>query len=203
MCSRRSNPGKIARTPVDPPLRWVAALHGWLKEVWAGYYEKSPSWYPDEAYGYRNIPWDINNETYVDYKDRHEEWSEVWTELIPTEKGEKYESVFESWIRMKTTPYQFGLADLKATHWMLSVLTKRSIAIKCEWVPYTSHSHLSLLPSRFLISRFQTASLTDTGQIMQSKKMMLFLLGTTSYLSMILPMSSRTRPRSGWALSTR
>lgn len=65
--------------------------------------------------------------------DMFSEWTGVGSELIPTKKGKAYEAIFETWIRMKATPYKFGdNLDLKAVHWVMSGLTRRSIAMKYE-----------------------------------------------------------------------
>lgn len=104
-------------------IRWVAALHGSLKETWDGYYEPmvvEPE--EDENYTHPMVKTD----------ERYEDWWYTDSELIPTKKGKEYESIFESWIRVNRTPYRLGSADLKATHWVMSVLTKRSIGIKCK-----------------------------------------------------------------------
>ena len=111
-------------------IRWVAALHGWSREVWDSYYERMPLQNVDDPL--RSSPMDKTDQ-------RYEEWGNTTFTLIPTAKGKDYESIFESWIRIKLTPYRLGSADLKATHWVLSVLTKRSIAIKCE-LPFWSRS---------------------------------------------------------------
>lgn len=88
-----------------------------MKENWGDYYERKP-----DSEIMQRREGDANN-------------PDPYTGPIrkgPTEKRKAYDSIFTSWIRMETTPYQFGKADLKAVHWVMSVLTRRSVAIKCE-----------------------------------------------------------------------